>query len=82
MTDLTIPADADANRAKALVEEHIEIGDIVTVRDAERTEDHQMDITGEVTGFESDYLEIDGNSPGEGGVRYDEIQTVGQIESS
>ncbi len=80
MTDLTIPSDADADRTKALLQDHFEIGDTVEVRDAERTEGHQTDVVGEVTGFESGYLEIDGRALGEGSVRYDDIGTVGKIE--
>jgi len=81
MTDLNIPQDADAEQAKALVREHFEIGDVVEVRDAERTEDHQMDTSGEITGFEPDYLEIDDQPLGEGSARYEEIQSVAKIES-
>ncbi|OLZ40540.1 hypothetical protein A6E15_05840 [Natrinema saccharevitans] len=80
MTDLTIPADAGTDRIKTLVQDHLEIGDTVEVRDAERTEDHGTDVVGEVTGFEPGYLEIDGRSLDEGSVRYDEIHTVGKIE--
>ncbi|MFC6769527.1 hypothetical protein [Natrinema soli] len=82
MTDLTIPPDADTDRTRALVRDHVEIGDTVEVRNEERTEDHQTDVTGEVTGLEADYLEIDGQSPENGGVRYDEIHTVSKIESA
>ncbi|MGQ3413539.1 hypothetical protein [Natrinema versiforme] len=81
MTNLKIPPDADTERTKALVREHLEIGDIVEVRSEERTEDHETDVTGELTSFEPGYLEIDGQPLGEGSVRYDEIQTVGKIES-
>ncbi|MDF9746831.1 hypothetical protein [Natrinema salsiterrestre] len=80
MTHLTIPTDADTNRTEALVREHLEIGDFVEVRSEERTEDHLTDATGEVTGFEAGYLELDEQPPGEGSVRYDEIHTVDRIE--
>lgn len=81
MTDLSIPPDADTDRIKALVQDHLEIGDTVEVRSEERTEDHQTAVTGELTGFEPGYLEIDGQPLGEGSVRYDEIHTVGKLES-
>ncbi|WP_408958089.1 hypothetical protein [Natrinema sp. 74] len=81
MTDLTIPPDADERRAAELVQSHVEIGDTVEIRNSERTEDHQLDVTGEVTGLEADYVEIDGQSPADKGVRYDEIHTVSRIES-
>lgn len=82
MTDLTIPPDADTDQVKALVRDHVEPGDTVEVRSEERTEDHLTDVTGEVTALESDYLEIDGQPPGDGGVRYDDIHTVSKIEST
>ncbi|WP_222918495.1 hypothetical protein [Natrinema sp. SYSU A 869] len=81
MTDLTIPPDADTEQTKALVQDHFEIGETIEVRSEERTEDHQTDITGELTDFEPGYLEIDGQPLGEGSVRYDEIHTVSKIES-
>ncbi|ELY66833.1 hypothetical protein [Natrinema versiforme] len=82
MTNIEIPPDADADRRRALVQEHLEIGDIVEVRSDERTEDHETDVTGELTSFEPGYLEIDGKPLDEGSVRYDEIHTVGKIEST
>ncbi|QLK26610.1 hypothetical protein HYG81_03050 [Natrinema zhouii] len=82
MTDLTIPPDADTDRIKALVQDHVEIGDTVEVRSEERTEDHQTAVTGEVTGIEPGHLEIDGQSLNNGSVRYDEIHTVSTIEST
>ncbi len=81
MTDLTIPPDADERRAAELVQSHVEIGDTVEIRNAERTEDHQLDVTGEVTGFEPEYVELDGQSSDDKTVRYDEIHTVSRIES-
>ncbi|WP_254764630.1 hypothetical protein [Natrinema marinum] len=81
MTDLTIPPDVDERRAAELVQSHVELGDTVEIRNEERTEDHQLDVTGEVTGFEADYVELDGQSPENKGVRYDEIHTVSRIES-
>ncbi|SEP79802.1 hypothetical protein [Natrinema salaciae] len=81
MTDLTIPPDADVDRTKALVREHLEIGDTVEVRSEDRTEDHQTDVVGELTGFEPGYLEIDGQSLEEGSVRYDQIHTIARITS-
>jgi len=82
MTNLTVPPDANTRRTKALVQEHVDIGDTVEVRSAERTMDQITLVTGDVTGFESEYLELDGQSLDEGSVRYDEIHTVSKIESS
>ncbi|WP_254523854.1 hypothetical protein [Natrinema caseinilyticum] len=81
MTDLTVAPDADDRRTAELVQNHVDIGDVVEVRNEERTEDHQLSVSGEVTGFEADYLEIDGNAPEDGGVRYGQIHTVSRIES-
>ncbi|SEV83376.1 hypothetical protein [Natrinema salifodinae] len=81
MTDITIPPDADEDQARRLIEDHVEIGDVVEIRSEERTEDHPVDVTGEVTGIEPGYVEIDGRPVGEGSVRYDQIHTVGKIES-
>jgi len=82
MTDLTVPSDANTKRIKALVQNHVELGDTVEVRSEERTEDRMMDVTGEVTGLEPAYLELDGRSLAEGSVRYDEINSVSILESS
>ncbi|QLG48048.1 hypothetical protein [Natrinema halophilum] len=81
MTDLTIPPDTDEKRAAELVQSHVDIGDVVEVRNEERTEDHQLDVTGEVTGLETTYLEIDGNPPENGSVPYTRIHTVSRIET-
>ena len=81
MTDLTIPADADAAEARALIQDNIQVGETVKVRNAERTEDHQIDVTAEVTSFEPEYIEIDDQPLGEGSVRYDDIQTIAKVES-
>ncbi|MFP8954292.1 hypothetical protein ACLI4Z_15185 [Natrialbaceae archaeon A-arb3/5] len=81
MTELTIPPDADEQEATKLVQEHVEVGDIVEVREAERTGSGEPEITGEVTGIEPGYLELDGQPLDEGSVRYDEIQTLTIVES-
>jgi len=82
MTDLTVPSDANTKRIKALVENHVELGDTVEVRSEERTEDRMTDVTGEVTSFEPGYLELDGQSLAEGSVRYNKINSVSVLESS
>ncbi|TYL39185.1 hypothetical protein CV102_07825 [Natronococcus pandeyae] len=81
MTQLTIPPDADEERATKLVQEHVEIGDVVEVRNQERTEGDAFDVTGTVTGVEPGYLELDERPPAEGSVRYDEIHTITKIDS-
>ncbi|WP_049921266.1 hypothetical protein [Halopiger djelfimassiliensis] len=82
MTELTIPSEADAGRAAELVSDHIEIGDTVEVREADRTGGEEHTLTGEVTGLEPGYLELDGQPLDEGSIRYDEIHTVTRIESA
>ncbi|RQG98946.1 hypothetical protein [Natrarchaeobius oligotrophus] len=82
MTELTIPQDADGTRAAELVQEHVDVGDRVEIREAERTGSGDPEITGEVTGIEPGYLELDGQPLSEGSVRYDEIHTVVRLESS
>ncbi|ELZ02430.1 hypothetical protein [Natrialba asiatica] len=80
MTELTIPRDASTGEASRLVEEHVTVGDTVEVREADRTGADDVSVTGEVTGIEPGYLELDGRSPGEGSPRYDQIRTVIRIE--
>ncbi|MFD1564128.1 hypothetical protein ACFR99_11265 [Haloarchaeobius amylolyticus] len=82
MTNLTVPPDADTKRTKSLVQEHVDIGDTVEVRSEERTAGQMTAVTGDVTGFEPGYLELDGQPLDDGSVRYDEIHTVSTIESS
>ncbi|EMA46221.1 hypothetical protein [Halobiforma nitratireducens] len=81
MTELTIPPDADDQRAAKLVRDHLEIGDAVEVREMDRTGSDDPETTGEVTGFEAGYLELDGNPPTEGSPRYDEIHTVSRLDT-
>lgn len=81
MTELTIPPDADEKRATELVQEFVSIGDVVEIRDQNRTEGDTIHVTGTVTGLESGYLEIDEQPPSEGSVRYDSIHTVSKVES-
>lgn len=81
MTELTIPRDASTDEASRLVEEHVTVGDTVEVREADRTGADDVSATGEVTGIEPGYLELDGRSPGEGSPRYDQIRTVIRIET-
>ncbi|WP_049915033.1 hypothetical protein [Natrialba taiwanensis] len=81
MTELTIPRDASTDEASRLVEEHVTVGDTVEVREADRTGADDVSATGEVTGIEPGYLELDGRSPGEGSPRYDQIRTVIRIKT-
>ncbi|ELY93889.1 hypothetical protein C483_04399 [Natrialba hulunbeirensis JCM 10989] len=81
MTELTIPRDANTDEASALVKEHVEVGDHVEVREADRTGGDDPSITGEVTGVEPGYLELDGKSPDEGSPRYDEMRTVTRVDA-
>ncbi len=82
MTELTIPPDADEQRAAALVHEHITPGDTVEIWERDRTSADEPEITGEVTGLEPGYLELDGQSLSDGSVRYDEIGIVIRLESA
>ena len=81
MTELTIPPDADDERAAALVREHVDVGDEVEVREAERTGGDDPAVTGEVTGIEAGYLELDGQPLDGKSVRYDEIKSLTRVES-
>ncbi|WP_440771766.1 hypothetical protein [Natronorubrum sp. DTA28] len=76
MTELTVPPDADEEEAAALVQEHISVGDVVEIWKRERTDADDPEHSGAVTSFEPAYLEIDGQSPENKSVRYDEIDTV------
>lgn len=80
MTELTVPRDADEERTAALVREHVEIGDVVQIWERDRTDADDPEITGEVTGVETGYLELDDQPLEEGSVRYDEIGTVIRVE--
>ncbi|MEY7850646.1 hypothetical protein AB7C87_15770 [Natrarchaeobius sp. A-rgal3] len=82
MTELTIPPDADEQETSKLVQEHVEVGDEVEVREAERTGGGDHEVTGTVTGIEPGYLELDGKPLAEGSVRYDEIHTITRLESA
>ncbi|ELY58259.1 hypothetical protein [Natronococcus jeotgali] len=83
MTELTIPPDADEERAAQLVREHVEVGDVVEVRSEEWADERQnVDVEGTVTALEPGYLELDEQPPGEGSVRYDEIHTISTIDSA
>ncbi|WP_306052361.1 hypothetical protein [Natronococcus wangiae] len=81
MSQLTIPPDAGEERASELVREHVEIGDVVEIRNEKRTEEDAFDVKGTVTSVEPGYLELDEKPPTEGSVRYDEIHTITKIES-
>ena len=82
MTELTIPPDADGDRAAQLVQEHVEVGDVVEVQSKEWADDSQdFDIEATVTGFEPVYLELDEQPVDEGSVRYDELHTVVRVDS-
>ncbi|NGM67578.1 hypothetical protein G6M89_00905 [Natronolimnobius sp. AArcel1] len=81
MTELEIPPDASEERAAKLVQEHVSVGDVVEVWEADRTDASDADRTGEVTGIEHGYLELDGHDLNEGSVRYDEIRTLIRVKS-
>ncbi|ELZ05626.1 hypothetical protein C482_01901 [Natrialba chahannaoensis JCM 10990] len=81
MTELTIPRDAGTEEASALVKEHVAVGDKVEIREADRTGGDDVAMTGEVTGIEPGYLELDGQSPKNGSPRYDEIRTVTRVDA-
>ncbi|AXR77345.1 hypothetical protein [Natrarchaeobaculum sulfurireducens] len=72
MTELTIPPDADDDRTEALVREHVDVGDGVEVREAERTGGDDPAVTGEVTGIEAGHLEFDDQPLGGKSVWFDE----------
>ncbi|SEH15669.1 hypothetical protein SAMN04487967_2186 [Natronorubrum sediminis] len=76
MTELTVPPDADEERTADLVREHVSVGDTVEIWGRERTDADDPEHSGVVTGFETGYLELEGDSPEEKSVRYDEIDTV------
>ncbi|GAB3665949.1 hypothetical protein [Halopiger thermotolerans] len=80
MTDLTIPPDADDERAKALVQEYVDVGDVVQVWEADRTGSDDPEHEGEVTGLEPGYLELDGQPLDEGSIRYDKIHSLIRLE--
>lgn len=81
MTELTIPTDADQQLASQLVREHVDLGDVVRVTEAERTGSEEPAVTGEVTGVEPGQLQLDGEGIDGKGVRYDRIHTVTRVES-
>lgn len=81
MTELEIPPEVDERRAGELVREFVDIGDEVEVwdEDVTGTGDDRVRISGEVTGLEPAYLELDGE-PLEGkSVRYTEIHTMTRL---
>lgn len=80
MTELTIPPDADEVRATKLVQEHVDVGDVVEIWEADRTGSDDPHHTGEVTGLEPGYLELDGRPLDEGSIRYDEIHSLIRVE--
>ena len=82
MTELSVPRDADQERAAELVHQHVTVGDVVEVWERDRTGGDDPEITGEVTGIEPDYLELDGQSVEEGSVRYDRIGKVVRVEDA
>lgn len=81
MTDLTIPTDADTDRAAALVKEHVDVGDEVEIWEADRTGADDPEHTGTVTAIESGYLELDEQPLDEGSVRYDQIRSVVRVDT-
>ena len=81
MTDVTIPVDADEQRASELVCEHLEVGEEVLVKNQETAAGDRIEERGEVTGFEPGYLELDGQPPTEKSVRYDEIHIITKLDT-
>ena len=82
MTELEIPRDADNDRAAELVADHVTVGDVVEVWERDRTDADDPERTGEVTGIEPGYLELDGRPLEEGSVRYDEIGLIIRQQSA
>ena len=82
MTELSVPRDADQERAAELVRQHVSVGDVVEVWERDRTGGDDPEITGEVTGIEPGYLELDGQSVEGGSVRYDRIGRVVRVEDA
>ena len=82
MTELTVPRDVDQERAAELVSQHVSVGDVVEVWERDRTDADDPEHDGEVTGIETGYLELDGQPPGDGSVRYDQIGTVVKVENA
>lgn len=82
MTELSIPRDADEERAAALVREHVSVGDVIEVWERDRTDADDPEFTGEVTGIEPGYLELDGQSLEDESIRYDKIGTIIRVEST
>ncbi|RKD97696.1 hypothetical protein [Halopiger aswanensis] len=80
MTELTIPPDADDSRAKALVQEHVDVGDVVQIWEADRTGSDDPEHEGKVTGLEPGYLELDGQPLEAGSIRYDQIHSLIRLE--
>ena len=82
MTELTIPPDATEERASKLVREHVDVGDVVQIWEADRTGSDDPEHHGEVTGLEPGYLELDGRPVDEGSIRYDQIHSLIRVESA
>ncbi|MXV60636.1 hypothetical protein GS429_00825 [Natronorubrum sp. JWXQ-INN-674] len=80
MTELDIPPDADEEQTAKLVREHVTVGDVVQIWEKKRASGMDPELTGEVTGIETGYIELEGQSPEDGSVRYDEIGTVIRVE--
>ena len=76
MSELTIPDEADEPETRELVRKHVAVGDEVQIGNNERGGGSRIDVTGEVTGIESGYVELDGHPPEGKSVRYDQIGTV------
>ncbi|WP_049927416.1 hypothetical protein [Halopiger goleimassiliensis] len=82
MTELTIPPEADEQRAAELISDHVDVGDDVEVREAERTGSDDHAVTGEVTDVSPGYLELDGEPLDGKSVRYDEIETLTLLDTN
>ena len=82
MTELEIPRDADDERVAQLIADHVTVGDVVEVWERDRTDADDPEHTGEVTGIEPGYLELDGRPLEGGSVRYDEIGLITRRQSA
>ncbi|SIR61821.1 hypothetical protein [Natronorubrum thiooxidans] len=82
MTELTIPPDANEQQTAELLREHVSTGDTVEIWDRKRASGDDPKHTGTVTDLGPGYLELDGQSPTDSSVRYDEIGSVIRVESS
>ena len=84
MTELEVPPETDDQTISELVREFVDLGDEVEVWEAERTTTGggpPVLARGVVTGFETGYLEIDGEPLNGESVRYEQIHTMSRVDS-